>query len=167
MTVAVAACLVVLLVTASSVNLLPRPVSFHLGQLFPEGWKLFVADADVPRHRAFVRDGSVWRQSDHLPLAQPRNVMGLNRGPRWQSVELTRLAALRPDLEDWTRCRRRVARCLDAAARDALPASSPTAYSTLCGRVGLVREGFRTPEEARAAGSHRYPTHAIVLQVRC
>jgi antimicrobial peptide system SdpA family protein len=154
-------------VTLSGTHLLPDGTRPYLGHLFPEGWKLFAIDPETPRFRAAVfRDGR-WHDAQRLPLSKPSNAFGLNRSVRWQAVEIPRLVNEVPDLSSWTPCRRQPFRCLDVAGRRTHRVANQTPYSSLCGRVGLIR-GFLVPPGRSSAGDDATQiTHVVVLDVRC
>lgn len=155
-------------VTLSSIHVLPAGLRFHVGQIFPEGWELFVAGPSAPRFRtAVVRDGR-WISADRGPMSGPDNAFGLNRAVRWQSVEVRRLVEEVPQLSQWTPCERAPLRCLARAQEHgAASVTNRTPYQTLCGRAGLIRELIFPPGERGSDGADVQTTHVIVLDVRC
>lgn len=164
----VAAALLTALVTISSVGALPAGPRLRIGQFFPEGWKLFTAPPQAARFHPVVSRQGRWQDATKLPLAKPSNAFGLNRSPRWQAEELTRLVAEVPYLNKWTPCRKRPSSCLALAERKRRIWRVPnrTPFQTLCGRVGLVRE-LIVPPGGQGSANRLRTTHVVVLDVGC
>ncbi|MGH2758145.1 MAG: SdpA family antimicrobial peptide system protein [Actinomycetota bacterium] len=163
-------CCVVLVafVTLSSLRVLPADVRFHVGQVFPEGWELFTRDPQLPIFRsALLRDG-IWVRADRGPLSKASNVFGFRRNPRWQSVEIARLVEEVPNLDEWTQCADRPIDCLANVDNDDVrPVRNRTPFSSLCGRVGLVRQFVVPQSRATSTGDDFRTTHVVVLEAEC
>lgn len=139
-------------------------------QLFlPEGWAFFTKSPREERAHLFERGPGGWRSASLAPIAMPRNVFGLDRAPRAQSVELG-LLLTRPDVKaaKWSGpCRQDpMERCLDGVA-PAARFKNPSPRPTLCGQVGIVRQA-PVPWAWNLSGRKVVmPSHVLRLEVSC
>ncbi len=166
----VVVCCVVLVafVTMSSLHVFPANVRFHVGQVFPEGWELFTRESRLPIFRSAVFRNGTWVRADRGPLSKASNVFGFRRNPRWQSVEIARLVEEVPNLNAWTPCSDLPIDCLAGVDREDVRAvRNRTPFSSLCGRVGLVRQFVVPQDEASPTGDDFRTTHVVVLEAQC
>lgn len=165
----VAVCAVLVgFVTLSSLRVLPHELRFNVGQVFPEGWDLFTRDPRLPVFRSAVQRNGTWVRADRGPLSKASNWFGFSRTARWQSVEVERLVEEVPDLSAWTPCDRAPSECLEDIDEERVATvRNRTPFTSLCGRVALVRQFVVPWDEAQPGGNDFRTTHVIVLEAQC
>lgn len=152
-------------------NPLDLPMETELGpivqQVLPEGWGFFTRDPRELDMLMFIDHGEEWRNAALAPVAQPSHLLGMNRRPRAQGVELGMIVAVLDD-DDWGECgpRETAEECISTApgagAQDNL---SP--QPTLCGRVALVKAEPVPWAWASSSNSVARPIVATRIDVSC
>ena len=59
----------------------------------PQGWGFFTRNPREPDILVFQRNNHCWSKLNTMPISNPNNILGLNRKPRAQSVELAMIMA--------------------------------------------------------------------------
>jgi antimicrobial peptide system SdpA family protein len=105
----------------------------------PEGWGFFTRNPREERIFLFSSDHGSWIKAALPPLGQPKYMMGLDRAPRAQGVEMAMLLAAQPLRTSWKHCEGAPTQCLERQETASLKVKNRSPNPSLCGLIGFVK----------------------------
>ena len=133
--------------------------------ILPEGWKFFTRNPQEPQMLPYVQQDGAWVSASLLPNSRARNLFGLDRRGRAQSVELGIIGEGVPSTA-WSECDGAPLECLDRAPVGArIHNDFPSA--SVCGVVGLVSQPPIPWAWAHSKSHLDMPSRVARLEVSC
>ncbi|HEY8088868.1 MAG TPA: SdpA family antimicrobial peptide system protein [Polyangiaceae bacterium] len=133
--------------------------------VLPEGWKFFTRNPQEPQIRPYVLEGGAWVTASLLPNSRARNLLGIDRSGRAQSVELGLLSESIPS-SAWIACDEAPLVCLDRAPV-AATIHNDFPNASVCGAVGLVSQPPVPWAWARSSDHLDMPSRVVRVEVPC
>jgi antimicrobial peptide system SdpA family protein len=130
----------------------------------PQGWGFFTRSPREERLTAYQFVDGRWRNPMRVPHALPRNVFGLNRVSRSQSVEMGLL--LYAAKQEWKSCADPLMECLDHAPPPQA-IRNPCGAPAICGAIVVVQRQPIPWAWLKAPKHVEMPTRLLSLDVRC
>jgi antimicrobial peptide system SdpA family protein len=145
---------------------LPREHKAALVEVLPEGWRFFTRNPQEEQLQPLVLRGGAWTSASIQPASSARNLFGIDRAGRAQSVELALLLETVPG-SSWADCTDTPVSCLPPPEA-AVPIVNHSAGRTLCGEIAIVAQ--RPVPWAWAASTSpdlQMPARVVRLEVQC
>jgi antimicrobial peptide system SdpA family protein len=144
---------------------LPGEDKETMTSVLPEGWKFFTRNPQEPQIRPYVLQDGAWATASLLPNSRARNLLGIDRSGRAQSVELGLLSESIPS-SAWIACDEAPLVCLGrapvaATIRNDFPNPS------VCGAIGLVSQPPVPWAWARSRDHLDMPSRIVRVEVPC
>jgi antimicrobial peptide system SdpA family protein len=143
---------------------LPYEHKATLMELLPEGWRFFTRNPQEEQVQPFVRRDGAWISASTQPNSRARNLFGLDRSGRAQSVELALILEALPR-EAWVDCTGAPSECLGPVPV-ALVFANPVAERSICGDVALIAQR-PVPWAWAASPDIDMPSRVARLEVTC
>jgi antimicrobial peptide system SdpA family protein len=105
----------------------------------PEGWGFFTRNPREDRIFLFSSVNGGWIKAALPQLGQPKYMMGLDRAPRAQGVEMAMLLVAQPLRKSWKPCQGEPTRCLERQVTAPAKVKNRSPNPSLCGLVGFVK----------------------------
>jgi antimicrobial peptide system SdpA family protein len=105
----------------------------------PEGWGFFTRNPREERIFLFSSVNGSWIKAALPPLGQPKYMMGLDRAPRAQGVEMAMLLSAQSVQKSWKSCQGEPRRCLERQETAPTKVKNHSPNPSLCGLIGFVK----------------------------
>jgi antimicrobial peptide system SdpA family protein len=133
-------------------------------EVLPEGWRFFTRNPQEEQVIPLVLIDGTWRPAS-APSSSARNLFGLNRAGRAQSVELGLLLEQMQPKDRWAPCDGSPAECLSRAPV-ATHLANPSRAPTMCGDMGFVAQR-PVPWAWSANRNLEMPAKVVRVAVKC
>lgn len=139
-------------------------IEIGVRSLVPEGWGFFTREPRSLDLRLYRRVGDAWSPMGRLPIAHPKNLLGIDRWPRAIPVELgTLLDQVEP--EDWVETTDGPGGAVSSGR--AVPVRNPMPHPRLCGHLRVLSREPVPWAWFAAGGDVEMPAWVAEMEVQC